>query len=465
MKHKLSFTVALWWVILCAVAGLFLLITTDKDSRLSESENRMLAGFPEANARSIASGDFMTGFDNFLTDGFFARDGVVSFTGRLLDGFSMLSQDERRESQADSMENRLQAEGDMQAEGGEGAQPEGQQDAFQAAPAQPETAPAQPKGADAPETDEPDEGGEVSLSGEDGMITPEHSYLWLKKTDGGNKVIYTYDNDRIATYAETLRIIQGFLPADGQIFVTQVPLASIGNRWTDQQKTYCGWGSSVEAVLESNLANDERIYVFNTWEILEPHMTEGTPLFYHTDHHWSAEGAYIVAAEMLKKQNLPVIPYDEYEYKPIQSKKNDEGYVDTFNVLYPLLPAHSYVLKNITDATELSLMNYKSTTYTAYMNNSREPWRRIVTGANTGRKALVICDSFGNAFTPYILPYYDEVHMTDFRYGYYDKAAAGGSMSELVRYHGIDDIYLIFCTANGLRKDNSIVYLRQYFLN
>ena len=98
--------------------------------------------------------------------------------------------------------------------------------------------------------------------------------------------------------------------------------------------------------------------MFSTWDILEPYMTGSTPLFYHTDHHWSAEGAYIVASEMLKKQNLPVIPYDEYEYKAIQSKKNDEGYVDTFNVLYPLLPAHSYVIKKITDVTELSLMNY-----------------------------------------------------------------------------------------------------------
>ena len=55
--------------------------------------------------------------------------------------------------------------------------------------------------------------------------------------------------------------------------------------------------------------------------------------------------------------------------------------------------------------------------------------------------------------------------MTDFRYGDYVKEEAGGSMGELVQYYGIDDIYLIFCTANGLRKDNSIVYLRQYFTN
>ena len=462
MKHKLSFAAALWWVILCAVAGLFLIVVSDKDSRLSESENRMLAPFPEVSARSIVSGDFMTGFDSFLSDAFFDRDGVVSFTERLLGGFSMLSQDDVRELQAQDMEARMQAEGGSPEEDGEDAsQP---QEAV--APAQPG---AQPQigggGADAPEVDEPDEESDAPAPEGDVPLTAESSYLWLKRLDGTNKILYTYENSKVATYAETLRIIQGYLPADGQIFVTQVPLASIANRWTDQQDVYCGWGSSVELALEQYLAGTERINVFNTWEILEPYMTGDTPMFYHTDHHWSAEGAYIVCSEMLKEQNLPVIPYDEYVYKPIQSKKNEEGYVDTFNVLYALLPTHSYVVTRRTEMAEISLMNYKSTSYTTYMNNTRKPWRRIITGANTGRKALVICDSFGNAFTPYLLPYYDEVHMADFRVGDYVKKEAGGSMGELVQYYGIDDVYLVFCTANGLRKDNSIVYLRQYFTN
>ena len=456
MKHKLSFLVALWWVILCAVGGLVILIVSDKNERLSESENRMLAGFPRLNGESVASGAFMTGFEDYLSDGFPGRDGVISFTEGLMDRFSTLSRDEKRASQAADMENRLETEGQNQAAPAETQAPD---------EVSPAAVPAPPAlDAAAPETDEPEEVDIPAPSG-DFPLTEENSYLWLKRVDGDNKILYTYDNGKVATYADTLRLIRNTLPEDGQIFVTQVPLASIGNRWTDQQDTYCGWGSSVEAALIRALNGAERIHIFNTWEILEPHMTEGTPLFYHTDHHWSAEGAYIVAAEMLKSQGLPVIPYEEYAYEAIRSKRNEEGYTDTFNVLHALLPVHSYVITQLNDVQEISLMNYKSTTYTAFMNNTRQPWRRIVTGADTGRKALVICDSFGNAFTPYILPYYDEVHMTDFRYGYFDKAQAGGNIGSMVERYGIDDIYLIFCTANGLRKDNSIVYLREYYFD
>ena len=199
--------------------------------------------------------------------------------------------------------------------------------------------------------------------------------------------------------------------------------------------------------------------------ILEPHIAAGEKMFYQTDHHWTAEGAYIVASEMMKAQGLPVVPYEEYDYKAIRSKaRTKKGVRDTFNALYPLLPARSLIVTNRTNETELPLMNYSVPTYRTFMNNTRKPWRRIITGFNTGRRALVICDSFGNAFAPYLLPYYDEVHMADFRKGDFDKKLAGGSMGELMQYFGIDDVYIVTSTANGLRKNNSLIYLRKYLV-
>ncbi|MBR0464245.1 MAG: hypothetical protein IJJ23_07660 [Clostridia bacterium] len=115
-KKKLSYTVALWWIILCAVLGLFLLAAGRKDSRLSETENRMLAGFPALTPRTLLSGEFMSGFDAYLSDAFFGRDRVIALTNRLVDGFSALSADERLAMASENMENRLAAEGDLQAE-------------------------------------------------------------------------------------------------------------------------------------------------------------------------------------------------------------------------------------------------------------------------------------------------------------------------------------------------------------
>ena len=73
-------------VILIGIAGFFLIAATNKHSRLSETENRMLAAFPDVNARTLSSGEFMSGFEDFLSDAFFGRDQVVQLTNGLLDG-------------------------------------------------------------------------------------------------------------------------------------------------------------------------------------------------------------------------------------------------------------------------------------------------------------------------------------------------------------------------------------------
>lgn len=478
MKNKFSFLTALWWVLLLAVLGFFLLAATDKDSRESDDENRMLAAFPTLSGDSLADASFMNGFEDFLSDAFFGRESVTRFTDRLMNKFSVLSTEEQAIQQAEEMDKRLQAEG---AADGDAPVPEADAEevAETDAPAsagEPDVSeepiePIEPDAADeADAVDEPDEEMDdeplLDTGDSDEIISQNTSYLWLKQTDGGAMKIYSYSRKNLETYAETLRMMLDYLPEDGQVLFTQAPLASIGNRWTDQTKTYCGWGSSVETMLRECIGDEARIHVFNSMEILEPHMSAGEKMFYQTDHHWTAEGAYIVAAEMMKEQGLPVVPYEEYDYKAIQSKAQTEtGIHDTFNALYPLLPTRSLIVTKRTTETELPLMNYSIQTYRTFMNNTRLPWRRIVTGFNTGRKALVICDSFGNAFTPYLLPYYDEVHMADFRKDSFDKKQAGGSMGELMQYFGIDDVYIVTSTANGLRKNNSLVYLRKYLVN
>ena len=80
------------------------------------------------------------------------------------------------------------------------------------------------------------------------------------------------------------------------------------------------------------------------------------------------------------------------------------------------------------------------------------------------RGAGFLTNSARSAFAPYLLPYYDEVHMADFRKGDFDKKLAGGSMGELMQYFGIDDVYIVTSTANGLRKNNSLIYLRKYLV-
>ena len=91
MKKRLDFVVIYFWLFLLLCAGLGTLIFADREERVSESERRMLAAFPDTSAESIFSGKFSSGFESFLSDGIFLRDSVAGASKAALGLFSAAS--------------------------------------------------------------------------------------------------------------------------------------------------------------------------------------------------------------------------------------------------------------------------------------------------------------------------------------------------------------------------------------
>ena len=108
MKNKGSFLTALWWVMGCFCLGVLLLLLAPRQSHPSEQENRMLAGFPELTAQTLVSGEFFSGIEDFLSDGFFARAQVVDATNAVLDIFDHQTE-EQRQMQEEARTNDLLA--------------------------------------------------------------------------------------------------------------------------------------------------------------------------------------------------------------------------------------------------------------------------------------------------------------------------------------------------------------------
>ncbi|MBR6776181.1 MAG: hypothetical protein IKM27_00390, partial [Clostridia bacterium] len=54
---------------------------------------------------------------------------------------------------------------------------------------------------------------------------------------------------------------------------------------------------------------------------------------------------------------------------------------------------------------------------------------------------LVITDSFGQVMMPFLTYNYKQVHYYDTRY--FDPAAVGGSVADMIEKYGIQDIYFV----------------------
>ena len=94
-EGKGSFLITLWWLLGCLCLGVLLVVLAPKEARPSTEENRMLAGAPVWNRETLLSGQFFSGVEDYLSDGFFGRDQVIDLTDDLLAVFDMRTEEQR----------------------------------------------------------------------------------------------------------------------------------------------------------------------------------------------------------------------------------------------------------------------------------------------------------------------------------------------------------------------------------
>ncbi|MDD6143195.1 MAG: DHHW family protein [bacterium] len=520
---KGSFLITLWWVAGCLCLGALLLLLAPREARISEDENRMLAGFPAFSVETLKSGEFFSGIEDYLCDGFFGRAEVVMTVDTMLDVFNHQTEEQRQMQEQARIDALLTA--DASDEDWEEEWEEPVEEAFEeeeeilpptstptaaptptptptATPSPTPTATPTPTPTPTPEptpistpeptaapvvvtqtaqpTATPTAAPTATLTAEPTPtptpeptatpsptpvptptpkvivpLDPDEVYtLHLIEKSGETSRKYSYTAENVMIFAEALNYLKGLLPEDGEVHYLQVPVAGVGTAVTRRTSIYTAWESTMEEALQTQVV--EGVNIHDAPAILNDAMVDKQDIYYYTDHHWTPLGAWYAVNAIMESRGYPTLPFEEYEYLSRIMKRDKAGREDWLHLLYPLAPTRSTVLKKLTDEDEIAFMNYKSNTYTAYINNSRQPWRRFETGFGSGRKALLISDSFGNVFLPYLLPYYGEVHMTDLRASYFDEQEAGGTFAELLRYHGIDDVYVVLSTSNGINSNNSL---------
>jgi hypothetical protein len=171
---------------------------------------------------------------------------------------------------------------------------------------------------------------------------------------------------------------------------------------------------------------------------------------------------------MLESEGFQTVPLKDYSEKTIEgflgsiylhnrnAKLNDLA--DQIEVFYPLLPAKSYRVSNAYKKNELPVIDETKTNYLVFLGGTSGPYRVLEGGYHTGRNMLMVCDSFGNSIAPFLMPYYDDVYMVDFREDYYTRQDAADGVKEYIRRLKINDIYIVLCDTNGIGS----MYLNQY---
>lgn len=437
MRRKVTFLITLWWLILFGTLGVCLLLFTNKSPVVSEAENRTLAGMPAVTLQILQDGGLDEAFERFLCDKFFLRSEIVDGSKSLKHLFSALTVDELLGSdEEDAFIPALTAETETQ-DAAASAEISGEQ-AQAYDDAQEETTTQQD------ETSQP--------------VGGDTAGVWLEQSDGTRTELLTYSREQIQKAAEVFNLYAALLPKGGTLHVLLTPRAQTVNKLALHLDTERELSSEVESALQPLVSKN--VVVHSLYEILQHELLSGEYVYFRTDHHWTARGAYLAADAMLKSEGIQTVPLSDYEETRIDGylgsiylhERNAKlkELADTIEVFHPILPATGYSVTNAYKKNELPVIDETQTNYLVFLGGTHGPYRVLEGGYHTGRNMLLICDSFGNAIAPFFMPYYDDVYMVDFRDAYYSRADAEAGVREYIQRCGIDDVYIVLSETNGI---------------
>ncbi len=458
MKKKFPFIAAYWWCMLLFVLGVSVLFLGNHDGGVSETENRTLQAFPKFSFRSWFDGTFSGELEAYLSDQMPGRDPILKTSNRMLGLFDATSEKDRILDQGmiealDEMAN------------GHGEETEEQEESIVAQPSAPAVTPIPLPATPTPEATPFDDPFATAVPTPIDPAVKDTSTVRrfsLRRTDGGLSTQFQFGKDAIEKTANSLNAYRGAVPEDGTVVFTYIPYSQDANIWLLDTNRYSGWTSDVEPTLQANV--DEGVYVFSTVNELEPHMQAGELCYFKTDHHWAGLGAFYVQRMMMRTFGVPSIAYEDFEYtvhekfagsisSSVHSLAGYSNLYDRLEVPSPLAPARAYVYKNLDQLVkEVRYMEPERVVYAAFLGGTHSPFYVAETGFHTGHGALVICDSFGLAFVPFIAPYYDRVCLVDLRDTHSFVTQGGVGLRKYIEHYGVDDVYFIVSRGCGINN-------------
>ena len=203
-------------------------------------------------------------------------------------------------------------------------------------------------------------------------------------------------------------------------------------------------------------------YKVKTFDAIRAHRDEY--VYFRTDHHWTALGAYYAYCEYTKAAGIRTAALTDFEEKKFDnfvgafyndSDKNPalEKNPDTIHAYAPKgdvtltytdRKGNEVKWKVIADVSEWS----RGSKYNTFIGGDN-PYAHITNPAITdGSSCVVIKESFGNAMVPFLTENYGEIHVIDYRYW-------EGNITEFVEKNGIDDV--IFINNISATRNSSLV--------
>lgn len=273
--------------------------------------------------------------------------------------------------------------------------------------------------------------------------------------NGGSKVMSKKYATMVNEYAANLK-------GKARVFSCVAPLSSAFIP-VQKYRKYNGFQQATLYAIRSNLSNGALFC-----DVIGEMNNHGNEkMYFGTDHHWNALGAYYGYVSFCKSAGLTPVPLTQMEKK---TKYNFLGsmyqhtrdpsvkeHPDTFTYYIPKTSATGLIYNagNFKSPQKAKLFYHTSSggnMYSTFIGGDH-PLMKFTTGTKNGRKCAVVKNSYGNAFVVYLVSHYEEIYVVDLRYSHHN-------LMDLIEENHIND--LIFAIGMyGAMGNGSVQMMRR----
>lgn len=488
--------ISLWIASLVAIAGYYL-VAAPKTVSYSATENRNLAGVPGLSWNSLRGGEYGKKMETYLLDRFPERDDIISIANRAQGLLSFATYEEYlliAEEASDPLDSdvylseiedllgdQLAGKDDTtsseesEAVGTESEMPETEVPDKESTETEDVTTemPETEDGTTESEKPEPETPPSVQKPGINVSDFPEWLGVYMQ-ADGTTQTQVSYKRDNVLAVTAVLNKYASCLPEDGKLMFTVVPQSSYTNRFVNassKEAYFADWDYVVNA-----FANDN-VYAFDSAEILGEAMKKNEYVYFRNDMHWTPYGSYLLYKEMVAYAGLVPCDY-ENDFSHLMESPFRGTYYRDYPAVYMDVPADDLDIltpnmnlewRRVTGKDSYKLIDFidmdakANDRYTVYLGGPGGPWTYAECDNGKEENCLVLMDSFGLGYLPFLTQNYKQVHYYDPRY--FNKDSVGYSVAEMIELYNIKDIYVVIGDIHSFNSSFLLSYAYNQLIN
>jgi len=268
---------------------------------------------------------------------------------------------------------------------------------------------------------------------------------------------YGYSKKNTQAYADALNKLADNLDGISTVYSIPIPLAcdiTMPEEYAEYNRA-----SDRNSVIEHLTKSlSDKVKLVDSGDLLKAHKDEY--IYFRTDHHWTALGAYYTYTEFCKQKGIKAEGLGDYKTKIFddyvgsyaydKKKVRDQALVDNPDTLMAYYPTTGNKKMTVTKSDGSTfewdvihdVSNYSSSRKYAAFAAGDYPSIVIKNDSITdGSSCVVIKDSFGNAFIPFLVDHYQTIYELDVRYW-------SGSLSDFAQKNNVNDIIFALAMTN-----------------